>query len=233
MRSQRRLGFATRSRRRASPSRPGPPSSNVRFLRSRYVQLGGPQQLQGPGINPEHSAASLDHLSARGAAHQLTSLRLWPRKAHLTLGTKYVAVEACNLTSARGHIEVADSGLDVRRDAVPIELRILIDQVSRRSIVELRASRPECLLLHNNHGSVFVGQFGPAGVKHPRGSAVPYGNHVLQPRVYHRASQQRAGQASVLVRGFGWHSHWSGDSAANGAAAVDVSAMTEYERGPA
>ena len=72
------------------------------------------------------------------SAVNAATLRLWPRMAQLTLGTKYVAVEARNpLTPARGHIEVADSGLDVRRDVVPIELRILIDQVRRRSIAEL------------------------------------------------------------------------------------------------
>jgi hypothetical protein len=54
-----------------------------------------------------------------GAAHQ-TSLRLWSRMAQLALGTKYVTVEACNPpASARGNIEITDSGLDVRRDSVP------------------------------------------------------------------------------------------------------------------
>src|SRR5262245_986148 len=56
----------------------------------------------------------------------------------LTLRAKYVAVEACNPPPpARGHIEVADGGLDMRRDVAPIELRILVDQVRRRFIAEL------------------------------------------------------------------------------------------------
>src|SRR5262245_27489154 len=63
---------------------------------------------------------------------------LWPRKAQLTLRTKYVAVEACNPpTPSRGNIEVIDSGLDVRRDVVPIKLRIFIDDVRRRLVAEL------------------------------------------------------------------------------------------------
>src|SRR5262245_10957680 len=56
----------------------------------------------------------------------------------LTLGTKYVAVEASNPPSpARGHIEVADGGLDVRKDILPIELRVFVDEVRRRFIAEL------------------------------------------------------------------------------------------------
>ena len=58
--------------------------------------------------------------------------------AQLTLSTKYVTVEACNpLASARGNIEITDSGLDVRRDSVPIKLRIFIDDVCWRVIAEL------------------------------------------------------------------------------------------------
>src|SRR5262245_28047356 len=56
----------------------------------------------------------------------------------LTLGAEYIAVEASNPPSpARGHIEIADGGLDVRRDVAPIELRILVDEVRRRFIAEL------------------------------------------------------------------------------------------------
>jgi hypothetical protein len=44
----------------------------------------------------------------------------------IALGAKYVAVEACDpLTPTRCNIEVADTGLYVRRDAVPIKLRII------------------------------------------------------------------------------------------------------------
>src|SRR5262245_2876999 len=64
--------------------------------------------------------------------------RLWSRVVQLTLGTKYVAVEARNPPApARGYVEVIDSGLDVRRDVVPIKLRIFIDDVRRRLIAEL------------------------------------------------------------------------------------------------
>src|SRR5258708_34595002 len=58
--------------------------------------------------------------------------------AQLTLSTKYVTVEVCNPpASARGNIEITDSGLDVRRDSVPIKLRIFIDDVCWRLIAEL------------------------------------------------------------------------------------------------
>ena len=40
-------------------------------------------------------------------------------------------------TPTRGNIEVIDSGLDVRRDVVPIKLRIFIDDVRRRLVAEL------------------------------------------------------------------------------------------------
>src|SRR6516164_2730253 len=67
-----------------------------------------------------------------------TTLWLWPRMAQLTLGTKYVAVEACNPPApTRGNIEVIDSSLDVRRDVVPIKLRIFVNDVRRRLIAEL------------------------------------------------------------------------------------------------
>src|SRR5215813_14239163 len=67
-----------------------------------------------------------------------TTLWLWPRMAQLTLGTKYVAVEACNPPApTRSNIEVIDSSLDVRRDVVPIKLRIFVNDVRRRLIAEL------------------------------------------------------------------------------------------------
>src|SRR5260370_9515251 len=58
--------------------------------------------------------------------------------AQLKLSTKYVPVEACNPpASARGNIEITDSRLDVRRDSVPIKLRIFIDHVCWRFIADL------------------------------------------------------------------------------------------------
>jgi len=63
---------------------------------------------------------------------------LWSGKAQLTFGAKDVTVEARNpLTSARCNIEIIDGVLDIRRDLVPIKLRILIDNVCRRIIPEL------------------------------------------------------------------------------------------------
>src|SRR5262245_39330633 len=56
----------------------------------------------------------------------------------LTLGTNYGAVEACGPPGpARGHVEIADGGLDVRGDVTPIELRIFVDEVRRRVIAKL------------------------------------------------------------------------------------------------
>src|SRR5215469_8252715 len=82
--------------------------------------------------------AGLPRMSVQCQSQTSTASRLWPRMAELTLGTKYVAVETCNPpTPARGHVEVIDRGLDVRRDVVPVKLRIFIDDVRRRLIAEL------------------------------------------------------------------------------------------------
>src|SRR3954469_17369855 len=67
-------------------------------------------------------------------------VRLWlrSRQAHLALGAKDVAVEACNpAPPARRDVEITNGGLDMWRDAVPIELRILVHEVRRRIIPEL------------------------------------------------------------------------------------------------
>src|SRR5262245_17720427 len=83
------------------------------------------------------SRACLD-MSVHSQSQTSAASRLWSRVVQLTLGTKYVAVEARNPPApARGHVEVIDSGLDVRRDVVPIKLRIFIDDVRRRLIAEL------------------------------------------------------------------------------------------------
>src|ERR1700747_2481791 len=103
-----------------------PPNADIR-QRNRHVALCQKRTL-----------ACTNHLlvARRGAAE--TSLRLWSRMAQLMLSTKYVTVEACNPpASARGNIEIIDSGLDVRRDSVPIKLRIFIDDVCWRFIAEL------------------------------------------------------------------------------------------------
>src|SRR5262249_24971258 len=98
------------------------PTARLRGSRGReilYIVLGGAGSIC---PKPQTSAASW----------------LRPPMAQLTLGTKYVAVEAGDPpTPARGNIEVTDSGLDVRRDVVPIKLRIFIDDVGRRLVAEL------------------------------------------------------------------------------------------------
>ena len=75
------------------------------------------------------------------ARRDASSLSLWSRMAQVTLSTKYVTVEAFNPpASARGNIEITDSGLDVRRDSVPIKLRIFIDDVCWRFVAKLACS---------------------------------------------------------------------------------------------
>jgi hypothetical protein len=79
----------------------------------RWVQ----QETLGPegGGDPQHiqNRALTDHLLA--ARRDASSLSLWSRMAQLTLSTKYITVEAFNPSaSARGNIEITDSGLDVR-----------------------------------------------------------------------------------------------------------------------
>ena len=67
-----------------------------------------------------------------------SSLRFRSRKPYFTLGTKDVAVKAGNpATPTRGDIEVTDSGMDVRSDAIPIKFRIFIDQVGGRFVAKL------------------------------------------------------------------------------------------------
>src|SRR5262249_47095969 len=66
------------------------------------------------------------------------TLWLWPRIAQFTLGRKNVAGKAGDPPAhTGGNIEVIDSGLDVRRDVVPIKLRIFVNDVRRRLIAEL------------------------------------------------------------------------------------------------
>jgi hypothetical protein len=105
-------------------------------------EVAEPQSVIGVAIESKsktgHSAALTDHLLAARRGASETSLRLWSRMAQLTLSTKYVTVEARNPpASARGNIEITDSGLDVWRDSVPVKLRIFIDDVCWRRIAEL------------------------------------------------------------------------------------------------
>src|ERR1700761_9487303 len=54
------------------------------------------------------------------------------RQADVALGAKYVAVEVGDpLPPAGGDVEITDRGLHVRRDAVPVELRVEVHEVGR------------------------------------------------------------------------------------------------------
>src|SRR3954467_762868 len=66
------------------------------------------------------------------------SLTLRPGQRDLAFGAEHVAVEIGDpLPADLGLVEIADLGLDVRCDAVPIELRIAIHDVGRRVVTEL------------------------------------------------------------------------------------------------
>ena len=50
---------------------------------------------------------------------------LWSAQSEITLGAVDVAVKACNpLPPPRGHIQVLNGGLDMRRNSFPIKLRV-------------------------------------------------------------------------------------------------------------
>src|SRR5579871_1821945 len=66
------------------------------------------------------------------------NLLLRPRQRDLPFGAKHVAVEiGYPLSPARGDVEIADRRPYVRRHAVPVELRVEVDEVGRRGIAEL------------------------------------------------------------------------------------------------
>src|SRR5262249_47548240 len=125
------------------PRRAKPHGHAVRF--GPKADMRTPASLCPLRAKSRHSHCSKDHrysitssARSRRAPFAYMGLPLWPRKAQLKLCTKYVAVEACNPpTPSRGNIEVIDRGLDVRRDVVPIKLRIFIDDVRRRLVAEL------------------------------------------------------------------------------------------------
>src|SRR5262245_1888088 len=63
---------------------------------------------------------------------------LRPRVAEIALGSENIAVKVCNpLSSARRHVEISDRRLDVRRNSLPVELRIQFRQVGGRFISQL------------------------------------------------------------------------------------------------
>src|SRR5262249_6731182 len=50
---------------------------------------------------------------------------LWCARSEIALGAEDVAVKACNpLPPPRGHIQVLNGGLDMRRNSFPIKLRV-------------------------------------------------------------------------------------------------------------
>jgi hypothetical protein len=58
------------------------------------------------------------------------SLRLRPGKVQIMLGAEYIAIETGNpAPPARGNIQTADTGLDVRRNAAPKKMRIFVNEV--------------------------------------------------------------------------------------------------------
>ena len=66
------------------------------------------------------------------AAALWSKLLLRARQRDLALGAEDVAVEVGDpLPAARGDVEIADRGLHVGRDAVPVELRIEVDEIGR------------------------------------------------------------------------------------------------------
>jgi hypothetical protein len=83
------------------------PPHSLGLLRARRER---PRDRRAADLRP----LDLEDLIDVGYALEI-SLRLWSRMAQLALSTKYVTVEACNPpASARGNIEITDSGLDVR-----------------------------------------------------------------------------------------------------------------------
>src|SRR5437764_13624116 len=59
-------------------------------------------------------------------------------KIDLPLGTEHVGIEIGDpLPAAGGDVEISDRGLNVRIYALPIELRIEIDDIGRGAITEL------------------------------------------------------------------------------------------------
>src|ERR1700685_2273345 len=67
-----------------------------------------------------------------------TSLPLRSRKRDVAFGAEDVAIKVRNpLASARGPVEITYFGLDMRRHAVPVELRVAVDDVGGRIIAKL------------------------------------------------------------------------------------------------
>src|SRR5579859_3598687 len=64
--------------------------------------------------------------------------QLGTRQVQLALGAENIGIEVGDpLPSARSDVEVAYRHLNLRRDVVPVELRVLVDDVGRRVVAEL------------------------------------------------------------------------------------------------
>src|SRR6202046_975266 len=67
-----------------------------------------------------------------------TRSALRTRQVQLTLGAENIGIKVCDpLPPARGDIEVSYRHLNLRRDVVPIKLRVLVDDVGGRVVAEL------------------------------------------------------------------------------------------------
>src|SRR5438128_768272 len=71
-------------------------------------------------------------------ALKVRNLPLEAAQAELALGPEHVAIQAVDpLSSARRDIEVAERLLDMRRYVAPIELRVMVGEIGRRSVAQL------------------------------------------------------------------------------------------------
>src|SRR5882672_1663586 len=74
----------------------------------------------------------------RGSFGQPRPLTLWPGQIEPALGTKDIAVKTGDpLPPARCDVEVPDGGLDMRRNVVPVKLRISVREIGRRGVAKL------------------------------------------------------------------------------------------------
>src|ERR1700730_4967645 len=80
-------------------------------------------------------------------------LPLRPPQCDVAFCAEDVAIEICNpLASARRHVEVANFGLDMRRHAVPVELRIAVDDVGGRNVAGLGVEGDLLVILGDGAG---------------------------------------------------------------------------------
>src|SRR3954466_12543321 len=96
-------------------------------------------RMQRSGMRGGASAATgFPDCASLHPGYEAAALFLRPGQRDVTLGAEHVAVEVGDpLPPDLGLVEVADLGLDVRCDAVPIELRIAVHDVGWRIVAEL------------------------------------------------------------------------------------------------